>query len=145
MHIHTRKFALIGGWIMLAMGVLSFIPALSQANALLPALKVDTSYGLFLSYFPMNIFNKVALVLFGAAGVLVSSLPNVIAAVKFSRVVCIVMGVLAVVGLIPSMNTFFGYWPLFRGEVLAHGVFAILGGYYGYVIPARIYKREAQL
>ena len=145
MHIHTRKFAMIGGWVMLVMGVLSLIPALSQNNFILPALNINTSYGMFLGYFPMNIVNKAALILFGIAGIVCASRENVIPSVKFSRVVCIVMGVLAVMGLIPSLSTLFGYAPLFRGEVLTHAIFAGLGAYYGYVVPARIYKREARL
>lgn len=143
--MHARKFASYGGWVMLAMGVLALIPAFSQTSYLLPALRIETSYGLFLGFFPMNILNKVALVGFGLAGILCSRSPEVILSVKFSRVVCLAMGALAIMGLVPALNTFFGYWPLFRGEVLAHAVFAVFGGYYGYVVPARIYKTEAHL
>lgn len=143
--MHTRKFASVGGWVMLIMGVLALIPAFSETSYLLPALRIETSYGLFLGFFPMNILNKVALIGFGIGGILCSRTSDVIASVKYSRVVCVAMGLLAVIGLIPPLNTFFGYWPLFRGEVVLHAVFAALGGYYGYVVPARIYKSEAHL
>lgn len=143
--MHTRKFASIGGWVMLILGVLSLIPAFSETSYLLPALRIETSYGLFLGFFPMNILNKVALISFGIAGILCSRTSDVISSVRYSRVVCLVMGALAIIGLIPALNTFFGYWPLFRGEVVLHGVFSVLGGYFGYVVPARIYKSEAHL
>jgi hypothetical protein len=143
--MHTRKFAMIGGWVMLVLGVLALIPALSQTTYLLPALRIDASYGLFLGYFPMNIINKIALIAFGAAGIMCARTDDVIASVKFSRIVCVAMAILVIMGFFPNTNTFFGYWPLFRGEILLHAVFAVLGGYYGYVIPARIYNKEAQL
>jgi hypothetical protein len=143
--MHIRKFAMIGGWIMLLMGVLALIPALTNNVYMLPPLQVQTSYGLFLGYFPMNIFNKVALILVGLAGIMASRSDDVISSVKYSRFVCIAMGALAIMGFIPSLNTLFGYWPLFRGEIVAHAVFAVFGGYFGYVVPARIYRKEAQL
>lgn len=143
--MHTRKFASIGGWVMLVLGVLSLIPVFSQTSYLLPALRVETSYGLFLGFFPMNIISKIVLIAFGVAGILCSRSSEVISSVKFSRTVCLVMGALAIMGLVPSLNTFFGYMPLFRGEVITHAVFAVLGGYFGYVVPARIYKSEASL
>jgi Domain of unknown function (DUF4383) len=143
--MHTRKFASIGGWVMLVMGVLALVPAFSDTSYVLPALRIDTSYGLFLGFFPMNILNKLVLIGFGIGGILCSRASDVIASVKYSRVVCVAMGLLAVMGLIPPLNTFFGYWPLFRGEVISHAAFAIIGGYYGFVIPARIYKSEMHL
>ncbi|MEK7358297.1 MAG: DUF4383 domain-containing protein [Bdellovibrionota bacterium] len=133
----VRKFALIGGAVMLAMGVLALIPGLSSIRTSLPALNIETSYGLFLGFFPMNILNKLALILFGVTGVAASRMDSVEPSVQFSRTVCVVMGVLAVLGVFPATDTLGGYWPLFGGEVTAHGVFAILGGYFGYGVPAR--------
>lgn len=144
MHIHTRKFAMIGGWVMLVMGILSLIPTLSQNTYLLPALRLENSYGLFLGFFPMNILNKLALILFGVAGIMASRTDDVIASVKYSRIVCVAMGGLALLGLFPSTNTLFGYWPLFGGEIVGHGIFALLGGYFGYAVPASI-KRTVDL
>jgi hypothetical protein len=43
------------------------------------------------------------------------------------------MGALALIGLFPQTNTLFGYWPLFGFEIIAHGIFALIGGYYGYI------------
>lgn len=139
--MRPTKFAFWGGIVMLAMGVLAFLPALSllPSEAGLPALQVEASYGAFLGNFPMNVFNKTALILFGLAGIAVSYSParSLPLSIKWSQAVFVVMGVLAVLGLIPSTNTLFGYWPLFGGEVLAHGIFAALGAYFGYTLPAK--------
>lgn len=141
--MYTKKFANIGGWVMLIIGVLALIPAFSETSYLLPALKIETSYGLFLGLFPMNILNKLALIGFGVFGIMCSRADDVITSVKYSRVLCITMAVLAVLGLFPATNTLFSYWPLFRGEVVLHAVLAVLGGYYGYIVPTRVYNSKA--
>lgn len=135
--MQPRKFALFGGALMLLMGAVSLIPALyDYPAAMLPALKIENSYGLFLGIFPMNIFNKVALIVFGAAGIIVSQLATTAlpASVKWSRWVFGVMGVAAVLGLFPQTETLYGYWPLFGAEVWTHGVFAVLGAYFGFAL-----------
>lgn len=132
-----RRYALFGGIVMLAMGVLALIPQLSSfAETALPVLKVETSYGLFLGLFPMNIFNKVALILFGVAGIWAaqSSFNSLPMSILWSRVVFFAMGALAILGLFPQTNTLMGYWPLFGAEILAHAVFAVIGAYYGFAL-----------
>ena len=138
--MHPRMYAFIGGIVMLAMGLLSLIPSLRGTQATLPALTLDTSYGLFLNLFPMNIVNKLALIVFGVAGIYSSqvtgrSLPT---SILWSRVVFIVMGAAAIAGLFEVTDTVFGYWPLFGNEVWAHGVFALLGAYFGFTLTSKV-------
>jgi hypothetical protein len=138
--MHPRVYALIGGIVMLAVGVLSLIPSLVGTQATLPALTLDTSYGLFLNLFPMNIVNKVVLILFGAAGIYASrasgrSLPM---SILWSRVVFVVMGIAAIAGLFETTDTVYGYWPLFGNEVWAHGIFALLGAYFGFTLTSKV-------
>lgn len=138
--MYPRRFALIGGAIMLAIGLISLIPALQGTVERLPVLNVETSYGLFLGLFPMNIFNKAALIIMGLAGVSAASSPftSLPMSIHFSRLVFMVMAVLAVLGIIPATNTLFGYWPLFGNEIIFHGVFALVGAYYGYALSAKV-------
>lgn len=119
---------------MLALGLAAFIPALSRTaeEAELPPLKVDASYGQFLGIFPLNIFNKAALVLFGAAGILASRSESETPALVYARTVAFSMAPLAILGAIPRTQTLFGYWPLFGAEVSTHGAFAALGAYAGF-------------
>ncbi len=147
--MHPRRFALIGGIIMLAMGVLSFVPAFNTppAEAGLPLLNLETSYGLFLDLFPMNIVNKVVLVLFGISGILAAqgtetSLP---ASISWSRWVFVAMGLGAVLGIVPATSTLFGYWPLFGSEIVVHGIFAALGAYFGFLLPSKARKHNEWL
>lgn len=143
--MNVKKFALFGGLVMLIMGVAALIfPGPIEG---LPLLKLQDSYGLFLGLFPMNIVNKVALILFGVAGIWASqakftSLP---ASIRFSRAVCFVMGAAAILGLFPQTNTLNGYWPLFDGEVFAHAVFAAFGAYYGFALTTKAAEKNKVL
>lgn len=133
-----RRFALIGGIVMLVFGVFALIAPGSVDG--LPALNQETSYGLFLGLFPMNVINKAALIIFGIAGIAAAnakftSLPM---SIHWSRAVLFVMGLLAIMGLIPQTNTLFGYAPLFRGEIVTHAIFALLGGYFGYALTSKV-------
>lgn len=132
--MHTKNFALIAGLVMLMMGLIAFVPSLNVVEGL-PPIEVNTSYGMFLDIFPLNIFNKIALIIFGIAGVFayMTSKESYHYSVIYSKVVFWAMGTLAVLGLFPQTNTLFGYWPLFGFEIIVHGLFALLGGYYGYV------------
>ncbi len=132
--MNTKNFALWGGSVMLAMGVISLIPMVVGSSEILPPLNVEVSYGQFLNIFPMNIFNKVALIAFGLAGIYVSK--DFQQSITFSRTVFYVMGALAILGIIPITNTLFGYLPLFGGETIGHAMFAGLGAYFGY--PERV-------
>lgn len=137
-----KRFAFISGLIFLLMGVSSLI--FPGAIDPLPTLKVETSYGLFLGLFPMNIFNKIALIIFGISGLKAASdkFASLPLSIFYSRAVLFVMGTAAILGLIPQTNTFFGYWPLFGNEVYTHGFFAILGGYFGYALKAKLKSKE---
>jgi hypothetical protein len=139
--MNARNYAMVGGTIMLVMGVLAFVPMLNAVPLIsLPSLWVNTSYGLFLGVLPMNIFNKLALIAFGIAGILAANaeIRSVRKSVLWSRAVFYVMGIAAILGMFPLTNTLYGYWPLFGGEVWAHGIFAVLGGYYGYSLQANL-------
>ena len=113
---------------MLIIGVLSIIPGLEGPTSTIPMLKVNTSYGLFMGLLPMNIFNKIALIAFGVAGIAVSRKATVNESVTDCKIVFCVMGTLAVLGAFHTTNTLGGYWPLFGGEILGHGLFALAAG-----------------
>ncbi len=139
--MNPKYYALAGGIFMVLFAALSLIPEFSRSplDAGLPPLYVESSYGEFLGLFPMNILNKLALLVFGVAGILSATAKNTSLprSVRWSRWAMGVMGALAVLGIIPSTNTLFGYWPLFGGEVWMHGVFAVLGAYFGYALTQK--------
>jgi hypothetical protein len=136
--IDPRKFARVGGIIMLALGVLALIPGLYRAPIDLPALRLDASYGSFLGFIPMNIINKLVLIAFGIAGITCAnsrdtSLPS---SINWSRVVCVTMGVLAVLGIFRGTNTLGGYYPLFGANIAIYALASIVAGYFGWSVPA---------
>ena len=132
--MHIKNFALIGGLIMMTMGLISFLPTMNVTEGL-PSLSINTSYGMFLDLFPMNIFNKVLLIAFGIGGLSAyfTTKNTLHYSIIFSQTVFWVMGALSILGLFPQTNTLFGYWPLFGFEIIVHGIFALIGGYYGYI------------
>lgn len=138
--MHPRNFALISGAILLIMGVFALIPALSSYPNDLPPLWIERSYGVFLNLIPMNIVNKIALILTGALGIAAAtakynSLPM---SIWYSRFVFFSMAVLTVMGLFPQTDTFFGYWPLFQANIIVYGLMAALGAYFGYALTSRV-------
>lgn len=128
-----RNFALIGGIVMLVLGVFSLVPGLSTFPDWLPRLQFNTSYGLFLNALPMNIVNKLLLIAFGIAGIAVAQPRFAVETnVRYAKTVFYFMGILAVLGMFRHTNTLFGILPLMRGEIAAHGIFALLGAYFSY-------------
>ena len=147
--MQPRKFALIGGIVMLAMGILALIPDLYiyPQNVELPGLMVQSSYGYFLGFIPMNIFNKLGLVLFGLAGIAATRAPttSLPKSITWSRWVCFVMAPLAILGLFPQTNTLGGYMPLFESQVWIYGIFALLGAYFGFALTTKAAREVAPL
>jgi hypothetical protein len=46
----------------------------------------------------------------------------------------IVFALLAIMGLIPGLNTLFGLAPLYSHDIWLHALSALLAGYFGYVV-----------
>jgi hypothetical protein len=147
--MQPRKFALIGGIVMLAMGLLALIPDLYayRQNSELPTLVVQSSYGYFLGFIPMNILNKLTLVLFGIAGIAATRAPttSLPKSITWSRWVFFVMAPLAVLGLFYQTNTLGGYMPLFEAQAWIYGIFAILGAYFGFALTTKAAQKVAPL
>ena len=133
--MHAKKFALVGGWIMLGLGIFALIPGLSSSAVLLMPIRLNESYGLFFGLLPMNILNKAALIILGVVGLVVSSRES--QSIAYARTVAFITVVLAILGLFSATNTLGGYWPLYGGEVLFHAVLAAFAVYYGYsLVPS---------
>lgn len=126
----SRNFALYGGILLLAMGILSFI--MPGDMSFLPALKLNTSYGLFLGLFPMNIINKLVVSLVGISGIVIANKDSMSAWVNYNWFVFFAMGVLAILGMFEQTNTLGGYYPLFDGVIGVNGLFAIAAGLCAY-------------
>ena len=138
--MHPKTFASVGGFLLLIVGLLALLPSLTGAMNNLPPLNVETSYGMFLGLVPMNLLNKLAMIILGAAGIAASrsagrELPRSIA---YCRMLFAVSGTLAILGLIPATNTIFGYWPVFGLNSPISGVISLIAGYFGFMLTSKV-------
>jgi Domain of unknown function (DUF4383) len=138
-----KRFAMVGGIVLLALGLISLIPQMVGPIEGLPVLNVDNSYGLFANLFAWNIVNKVLLIVLGATGIYSASerFTNLPASIHWSRWVFAITAVGAILGLIPATNTLFGYMPLFGNQVWLHAVVAVLGAYFGFALTSKAHAQ----
>lgn len=143
----AQKFSLIIGAAYLLMGIIGFIPAFVTEAAGVPPtisnLGVMSGYGYLMNLFPTNTPHNIIHIVTGLIGILASI--SLDSARLFSGQLGIYYSVLAVLGVIPIANTFFGLFPLFGYDVLLHGVTGLLGIYFGFfATPSlrKLYKEE---
>ena len=127
----TRYFSLIVGAAFTLAGIAGFIPFFTpDAPPDAPHLLIDTSYGLLIGLFPVNIIHNLFHFSMGVAGLLAfRSYPS---ALQYSRFIGIALSILTVMGLVPALNTGFGLWPLYGHDIWLHGIEAIVGIYLGF-------------
>lgn len=132
----TRYFALVAGAAFMLAGVAGFIPYFTpHASPEAPHLIVDTSYGLLLGLFPVNIIHNLFHFVVGVMGLL--AFRSYLSSLQFSRFLGIVLAILTIMGLIPALNTGFGLWPLYGHDIWLHGLEAVMGIYLGFFAGQR--------
>jgi hypothetical protein len=127
----TRTFALVVGAAFTLAGIAGFLPwftAHPPADA--PHLTVNTSYGLLLGLFPVNIIHNIFHFGVGIMGLLAfRTFPS---ALRFSRFLGLTLALLTIMGLVPALQTGFGLWPLYGHDIWLHGLEAVIGLYLGF-------------
>jgi hypothetical protein len=143
----AQKFALSIGLVYLLIGVMGFIPALvSQPEALPPyvdSLGVTSGYGYLLGLFPVNTPHNIIHLVTGALGVVTAI--SLDSSRLFSGQLGIYYTTLAVLGMVPVANTFFGLFPIYGVDVILHGLTGIVGIYFGFfATPSlrQLFRRE---
>ena len=127
----SRTFAQVTGILFLAVGVLGFVPGLKSPPPLAaPNLAVEGAYGILLGLFPVNWLHNLVHLAIGLWGWGASRSAGT--AWKFARGLAFLYGGLAVMGLIPVLNTTFGLVPLFGHDVWLHAGTAALASYFGF-------------
>ncbi len=129
----TRYFALGFGIVYTLVGLMGFVPAflgtLNNAD-----LAVDALSGRLLGLFPVNILHSLTHLAIGVAGI--AAYRSFAGARAYSRAIAVAYALLAVMGLIPGLNTVFGLIPLFSHDVWLHALTAAVAAYFGFVAPA---------
>jgi hypothetical protein len=115
---------------------MGFLPGVVQSPMSdMPDMAVDSGYGLLLGIFPVNVLHNIVHLLIGLLGLL--AYRSVSAARGFSRFLAILYGLLAIMGLIPGLNTTFGLIPIFGNDVWLHAATALIAAYFGWVARVR--------
>ena len=137
----TPMFATIHGIAYLGAGVLGLIPAaLTPPPADAPPTTVTVLYGYLLGLFPVNVLHSAVHIAIGAWGLAAGfgmANPKV-----YARSLAIFYGALAVMGLIPGMNTLFGMLPMHGHDVWLHAATAALAAYFGWRQESQMERRQ---
>ncbi len=141
----VRYFALISGIIYILIGLFGFIPGMvATPGTGGPEVTVGAGYGYLLSTFPVNVLHNLVHLAIGIWGVIVFR--SYIQSRTYSRTLAILYGILAVMGLLPVLNTTFGLMPIFGSDVWLHALTALIAAYFGFKTPSpnelRTHERE---
>jgi hypothetical protein len=138
----AQRFALVIGIAYLVMGLMGFIPAFVSRVDTLPGYVSDigvvSGYGHLMGIFPVNTPHNIIHLVTGLLGIVTAI--SLDSARLFSGQLGIYYTTLAVLGMIPVANTFFGLFPIYGADVLLHGITGILGIYYGFFATPSLLK-----
>lgn len=127
----TSTFALLLGVLFLTMGVLGLAPATMMPPPVeSPPTTFTFLYGYLLGLFPTNIALTLLRIFTGAWGLTASRHPA--NAAVFARGVALLYGVLALMGMLPLVNTMFGWMPVHGHDVWLHGLTATVAAWFGW-------------
>ena len=129
--MNTRTFALIFGIAFLGIGIAGFVPGLLSPPHTHPDVAVEQNFGYVFGLFPANILHHLTHILFGVWGLL--AYRSLSGARVYAKAVAVAYAVLAVMGLIPGLNSTFGLIPLFGNDVWLHALLAIVAAYFGFM------------
>ncbi len=137
----TATFALIFGIAYLGAGVLGLIPAaLMPPPADAPPVTFAVVYGYLLGLFAVNVLHSAVHLAIGAWGI--AAWRGMASPLVFARSLAIFYGALAVMGLIPGMNTLFGMLPMHGHDVWLHAGSAIAAAYFGWRSEVQVTERR---
>ena len=135
-------FALIYGVVFLLVGILGFVPGLTQMHEGSPELAVEgPGHGYLLGLFHVNLLHNLVHILFGVWGLVAfRSYP---ASRMYARGVAVIYAVLGVFGLIPGLDTLFGLVPLHGNDVWLHFLLAAVAAIFGFApVAGEMAERE---
>jgi hypothetical protein len=137
-----KYFSLISGIVLMVIGVAGFFPAmLASMPDSAPKLAITYGSGLLWGIFPVNIMSNLFHTLFGVWGA--SCFGSSYASRSYARSTAITMGVLAIFGFIPVLNTVLGLMPVQGSNIGLHAIVAIAAAWFGYASQASELVRRA--
>ncbi len=137
----TTTFALILGIAYLVAGMMGLLPLFLVPPPIdAPPTHFTMLYGYLLGLFPVNLLHSVFHIVIGAWGI--SAWSGRSNAIGFSRTVAVLYGVLAVMGVVPGLDTVLGILPIHGNDVWLHGLTAAAAAYFGWREPAHMKDRR---
>ena len=137
----TSTFALVAGIVYLALGILGLIPAALVPPPIdAPPTKLALLYGYLLGLFPVNIVHTALNLVVGALGLAAWS--GRASSMMYARVLAWLFGLLAVMGMLPLLNTIFGVMPLHAHNIWLHAITALAAAYVGWREPVALRERR---
>ena len=143
----TRNFAMVVGAVFVLAGVLGFVPVVVSPPATeAPDVSVTAGYGYLLGLFPINVLHNLVHLGIGLWGLGASR--SALSSQSFARGLAVFYGALAVMGVIPVLNTTFGLIPIFGHDIWLHALTAAAAAYFSRAgtaaeIPAERMTRRA--
>ena len=126
--MRAETFALFFGIAYLSAGLLGLHPAaLVPPPADAPPTHFTLLYGYLLGLFPVNLLHSAVHLAIGAWGIL--AWRGVVRPRIYAPSIAIFFTALAVMGLVPGLNTLFGVLPLYGNDVWLHGGTAAVATY----------------
>lgn len=126
-----RYYALLIGISFTLAGIGGFLPIITQPTTPSdPTLIVSMNYGYLLGLFPINVLHNLFHLATGIFGLL--AFREHIPMRLFMQTFGIILAILTVLGLIPMLNTVFGFFPLFGHDIWLHGLEAVVAIYLGF-------------
>jgi hypothetical protein len=130
--MNIRTFALVYGIVFALIGIAGFVPQLLTPHDMVEhELAVDQGAGNLLGLFPVNLLHNLVHLAFGAWGLLVYRSRD--ASIAYARTIAIVYAVLAIMGIVPGLDTVFGLVPLHGNDIWLHALLAGGAAYFGFV------------
>lgn len=138
--LRVETFAFFCGIAYLAIGLLGLMPqAVHPPSSNSPPVNIALLHGYLLGLFPVNIVHNGIHIAIGAWGIVAG---RSVASPKFyARTVAVAFATLAVLGLIPGLDTLFGLVPLHGYDVWLHAATAAVAIYFGWHPSASIERR----
>ncbi len=120
----ASTFAQLAGIVYLALGILGLIPAALVPPPIdAPPTKFALLYGYLLGLFPVNLLHTAMNLVVGALGFAAWS--GRLSAMRYARALAWFFGVLAVMGMLPMLNTTLGLMPLRAHNIWLHALTAL--------------------
>ena len=127
-----RYFALAFGIVFLLVGIAGFIPAFVTSPETPRDLVVEAGHGLLFGLFPVNVVHNLIHIAFGLWGL--AAYRTLSSARLYARSVAIIYAVLAVMGLIPTLDVVFGLAPIHGHDIWLHVVLAAVAAFFGWAV-----------